>query len=250
MQNKLKLTFILIILSLPLPYSKSWGQIVQHSQEEAFEKMTKKRNPYNLPIIDNMEKYREAVRRNGKIELVDLQEYIPNIKLDIRYATKNNFTRTQVYTQPKAYLVKPAAKALKKAQKKINKIGIGFVIYDAYRPYAATFYFREVYHDTTFVASPTTGSIHNRGCAVDLSFVDLATGEYLTMPTEFDNFTEMAASDYMNLPDEAINNRQLLIETMARYGFSVNSDEWWHYNFKNKSSFPLMDLSFEELQEK
>ena len=220
----------------------------QFTQQEVYEKMTQKRNPYNLPIIDNVESYNALVREKRENRLVDLEKYIPGIRLDIRYATPNNFTGTQVYTMPKAYLVKEAAKALRKAQRELRKEGLGFVIYDAYRPYAATFYFREVYHDTTFVASPTTGSIHNRGCAVDLALVHIKTGENLVMPTEFDNFTEKASADYPDITAEQLANREKLRGVMEKHGFIINSDEWWHYNLKDNKRFPLLDISFEELQ--
>ena len=226
-------------------FAQSGGQF---TQQEVYEKMTQKRNPYNLPIVDNLESYSALVREKRENRLIDLEKYIPGIRLDIRYATPNNFTGTQVYTMPKAYLVKEAAKALKKAQRELRKEGLGFVIYDAYRPYAATFYFREVYHDTTFVASPTTGSIHNRGCAVDLALVDIKSGETLVMPTEFDNFTEKAAADYADLTEEQIANREKLRSIMEKHGFIINSDEWWHYNLKDNKRFPLLDISFEELQ--
>ncbi len=115
--------------------------------------------------------------------LVDLQKYIPGVVLDIRYADTNNFTGTKIYTQPRAFLRKPAADSLLKIQQILAEKGLGLKIYDAYRPYAATLYFYEVYPDTTFVAAPWKGSIHNRGCAVDLSIINLESGSELKMPT-------------------------------------------------------------------
>lgn len=241
-------TLLLLAAALFAPTCASAQNGSRFTQAEVYERMTMKRNPYKLPIIDNIEDYREYVGKHKDNELIDLEEYIPGIKLDIKYATSDNFTGTRVYTMQKAYLVKEAAKALKKAQRELSKEGLGFVIYDAYRPYAATFYFREVYHDTTFVASPTTGSIHNRGCAVDLALIDIKTGKYLVMPTEFDNFTEKAAADYPDLTEEQIANREKLRSIMEKHGFKINSDEWWHYNLKDNKRFPLMDISFEELQ--
>lgn len=205
------------------------------------------KNPYNLEIISTAQQYKEYLKNHPDEKLVNLEEYIPNIKLDIRYATTNNFTKTKIYSQPVAYLVEPAAKALKSAQKELNKEGLGFVIYDAYRPYACTLYFMEVYPDTTFVASPRTGSIHNRGCAVDLALVNLHTGEYLTMPTEFDSFTPAAAIDYQDLSPQQIANRKKLIDIMVKHGFSTYSWEWWHFNLKESKNFKLKDLSLESL---
>ncbi len=208
-----------------------------------------KRNPYSLDIIETTEQYKSLLKDNSQEELIDLEKYIPNIKLDIRYATENNFTKTKIYTHPKAYLVKPAAEALKRAQQELNKKNLGLVIYDGYRPYEGTLYFMEVYPDTTFVANPRSGSIHNRGCAVDLALINLKTGEYLPMPTEFDSFTDAASIDYIgNLTQEQIKNREILINAMQSQGFQTYKPEWWHFNLENAKSYKLKNLSMQELQ--
>jgi D-alanyl-D-alanine dipeptidase len=98
------------------------------------------------------------------------------------------------------------------------------------------------------VAAPWHGSRHNRGAAVDITLVDLKTGKELPMPTAFDDFTEKAAPDYPHLPDEVIRNRNLLITTMQQFGFSVYPHEWWHFDYIGWKKFPLMDLSFDELE--
>lgn len=209
----------------------------------------KKRNPYNLDIIETINQYDSLIKENPNEELIDLEKYIPGIKLDIRYATENNFTKTKIYTHPKAYLVKPAAEALKKIQEELSKKDLGLVIYDGYRPYEGTIYFMEVYPDTTFVANPRTGSIHNRGCAVDLALIELSTGKYLEMPTEFDSFTDAASIDYIGeLAPQQIKNRKTLIDIMTSYGFNTYKSEWWHFNLKNAKSFKLKNLSMGDLQ--
>ena len=134
--------------------------------------------------------------------LIDLEKFIPGIKLDVRYATKNNFFGAAVYEVEKAFLRLPAAKALKKVQQELNKKGLGLKIFDAYRPYSVTVKFYEKYPDTNFVASAWKGSLHNRGCAVDLTVIDLKSGEEIEMPTEYDDFTERAGINYSNLPEE------------------------------------------------
>ena len=208
---------------LILSYLIILNTFIAHSQEL-------KRNPYNLDIVATPNEYFELIRINPNEELIDVEKYIPNIKLDIKYATDNNFTKTKIYTHPKAYLVKPAADALKQAQEELSRENLGLVIYDGYRPYEGTIYFMEVYPDTTFVANPRTGSIHNRGCAVDLALINLTTGEYLEMPTEFDSFTDAASIDYIGeLSNEQIKNRQILIDIMTKYGFDTYKAEWWHF---------------------
>jgi D-alanyl-D-alanine dipeptidase len=194
--------------------------------------------------------YVKDVSVNPDHALVNLQTYIPNIVLDIRYATTNNFTGEQIYPVARAYARKPVADALKRAQAEFAKHGVGIKIFDAYRPYAATVKFYEVYKDTTFVASPYRGSRHNRGCAIDMTLIDLKTGEELKMPTGYDAFVKEARPS-APVADEAVKkNRALLIEVMTRFRFRVNSAEWWHFDFEGYSKYSVLDISFEQLEGK
>lgn len=201
-----------------------------------------------LKVISNHRMYEKLVEDNTEKALLDIEEFIPGIVLDIRYATKNNFTKRRIYKSAKAYLRMPAAEALKKAQSELNEQGLGFKIFDAYRPYSATVLFYQIYPDTTFVAAPWRGSKHNRGCAVDLTIINLATGEELEMPTPFDDFTEKASQNYMDLPDHVLANRKLLVETMTSNGFLTIPNEWWHYDYKGWEDFELMNIPMEELE--
>ncbi len=192
--------------------------------------------------------YQEQVKKNPDKELVDLEKFIPGIVLDIRYATTNNFTGEQIYNLPRAYARKPVAEALKRAQKEFARHGVGIKIYDAYRPYRATVKFYEVYRDTTYVASPYKGSRHNRGCAIDMTLVDLNTGNELKMPTAYDAFTRDAwPSTPVNDP-LVRKNRDLLISVMHKHGFKVNASEWWHFDFTGWEKFEILDIAFEELE--
>src|SRR6187549_1821588 len=123
------------------------------------------------------------------IELITLD---PTIKLDIRYATADNFVGRPVYPEARAFLQKPAAKAVARVHKKLKEKGLGIVIFDGYRPWSITKLFWEVTSEDKrkFVANPATGSKHNRGCAVDLSIFNLKTGELVTMPSGYDEFSE------------------------------------------------------------
>jgi len=210
-------------------------------------KQNVKENPYKLDIVDTKEAYIESIKADSTNVLVDLQKYIPGVVLDIRYADTNNFTKTKIYTQPRAFLRKPAADSLLKIQQILAEKGLGLKIYDAYRPYAATLYFYKVYPDTTFVAAPWKGSIHNRGCAVDLSIINLESGAELKMPTEFDSFTDLASHKYTDLDSTSLANRALLKDVMLSHGFTLYDAEWWHYNLKQRDNYKLMNLSFEEL---
>jgi D-alanyl-D-alanine dipeptidase len=192
--------------------------------------------------------YNGKVKADPDFQLIDLEKFIPSIVMDIRYATTNNFTGEKIYNQPRAFAIRPVAESLKKAQEEFNKQGYGIKIFDAYRPYAATVKFYEVYPDTTFVASPYRGSRQNRGCAIDMTLVDLKTGNELKMPTGYDAFVREARPDAPLKDEEVKKNRTLLISVMSKYGFRVNSSEWWHFDFRGYQKYPVLDIAFEELE--
>ncbi len=207
------------------------------------------RNPFKLDLIQTLEAYQQQVAQNRQMQMIDLERTIPGIVFDIRYATANNFTHKVIYTSPKAFVRKPVAEALQKIQDSLFVYRLGLKIYDAYRPYAATLYFYEVYPDSNFVANPRRGSRHNRGCAVDLTLVDLASGKEIPMPTEFDDFSPKANPTYPDLPAPVLANRKLLFGIMSHFGFVNYPSEWWHFDFIGYEKYQLMDLSFEELAE-
>ena len=202
----------------------------------------------DIVVIRDTAIYSSQVKKSPANQLVEIIDYVPGVKLDIRYATTNNFTEEIIYNSPKAFVRQPVAKSLRIIQESLNKQGLGLVIFDAYRPYSATVKFYEIYKDTNYVASPWKGSRHNRGAAVDVSLVDLETGEELQMPTGYDNFSEAAHPDYNNLPENVLKNREILINEMQNHGFRVYPYEWWHFDFIGWEAYDLMDLSFEELK--
>lgn len=189
-------------------------------------------------------------KEQGKREahLVELITLDPTIKLDIRYATLNNFTGRKVYQDARALLQKPAAKAVVRVHRKLKKQGLGLVIYDGYRPWSITKLFWETVapEQRIFVADPATGSKHNRGCAVDLSIFDLRTGRELPMPSDYDEFTERASPTYAGGTDQERRNRDLLRELMEIEGFAVNPNEWWHFDHKDWEKYAIYDISFAE----
>lgn len=202
---------------------------------------------YGLTPV-TLQQYEKSIQTNPDKELIDLEKFVPGVVLDIRYATTNNFTKQRIYTLAKAYARKPVAAALKRVQAALKPMGLGIKIFDAYRPYKATVKFYEVYRDTTYVASPYRGSRHNRGCAIDMTIIDLKTGAELKMPTGYDSF-QKAAWPSTPVKDPAIKkNRDLIIAVMEKQGFKVNSSEWWHYDFKGWKKFEVLDIDFEELQ--
>ncbi|MFP4471183.1 MAG: M15 family metallopeptidase [Bacteroidales bacterium] len=204
-------------------------------------------NSYGLDVVSDPNHYRQLITENPDKKLVDLEDVIPGMALDIRYATTNNFIGQQIYNSPRAFARKPVAEALEKIQAQLSSRGLALKVFDAYRPYAATVKFYEVYPDTNFVAAPWHGSRHNRGCAVDVTLIDLKTQRELEMPTPFDDFSEKAAPAYMQLPDTIIANRQILMDVMTANGFTTYPYEWWHFDFTGWENYELLDLSFEEL---
>jgi len=204
-------------------------------------------NPYGLTIINDYRNYKKAYQKNPNDELVEIKKAIPSIVLDIRYATKNNFMQEVMYKQARAFARKPVVEQLKKIQAILNKQGYGLKIFDAYRPYAITLAFYEKASDKNFVANPAKGSKHNRGCAVDLTIIDLRTGKDVPMPTPYDSFAPEASPHYEKLPAAVIKNRDFLIATMQANGFRVIYNEWWHFDFNGWQNYELMDIPFEQL---
>ncbi len=178
--------------------------------------------------------------------LVELISLDSTIKLDIRYATDNNFVGKTVYPEARAFLQKPAAKALLRVHKKLKKQGLGLLIYDGYRPWAITKLFWEVTPEDKrkFVANPEKGSKHNRGCAVDLSIYDLTTGLAIEMPSGYDEFTDRASPDYTGGTQKERDNRDKLRKLMEDEDFTVNANEWWHFDYKNWEDYAIYDISF------
>ena len=184
-----------------------------------------------------------------KPDLVELTALDPTIKLDIRYATTNDFLGTPLYTQARAFLQRPAAEALVRANRELKAQGYGLIIHDGYRPWYVT----KIFWDATpndkkiFVANPAEGSRHNRGCAVDLSLYDLKTGKEVKMPSGYDEMTERAYADYAGGTPEERARRAVLKQAMEKQGFTVNPTEWWHFDYKDWKLYPILNTKFEDL---
>lgn len=204
-------------------------------------------NPHGLTIVNSKSAYINSYKTDANYQLIEIKKAIPGISLDIRYATTNNFMKEVMYKQARAFVRKPLVERLKKIQASLNSKGYGLKIFDAYRPYAVTLAFYEKASNKKFVADPRKGSKHNRGCAVDLSIIDLKTGKEIQMPTPYDSFEPAAAATYTKLPAQVIKNRDLLISVMKKHGFKVIAHEWWHFDFIGWEKYPLMDIPFEML---
>ena len=182
-------------------------------------------------------------------DLVELSTLEPRIKLDIRYATADNFLSTPLYTQARAFLQRPAAEALVRAHRKLTRHGYGVLIHDGYRPWYVTWIF---WHATPpelrhFVANPAAGSRHNRGCAVDLTLYNLQTGQAVEMPSLYDEFSERAKPDYNGGTAESRRLRDLLRAAMENEGFTVYEHEWWHFDYTDWRKYRIENVPFEQL---
>ncbi len=179
-------------------------------------------------------------------DLVELVKLDPTITLDIRYATKNNFLGRPVYKQARAFLQRPAAEALVRVNTALKEKGYGILVFDGYRPWSVTkiFWDHTPKEQKSYVADPAVGSRHNRGCAVDLTLLDLKTGQAVPMPSAYDEMTERSHADYACSTPEATYLRDLLIAAMRAEGFTVFATEWWHYDYKDWREYAILDVSF------
>ena len=184
-----------------------------------------------------------------KPELVEVNPLDSTIHLDIRYATSNDFLGTPVYSQARAFLQRPAAEALLRIHQKLKPLGYGLLIHDAYRPWYVT----KIFWDATppegkiFVADPTQGSRHNRGCAVDLTLYDLATGKPVEMPGTYDEMSPRSFPSYPGGTSLQRWHRDLLRRAMESESFTVYESEWWHFDYKDWKEYPILNVPFEKL---
>ena len=201
-----------------------------------------------LPIIQRKSEYIAEIQSDTNKRMVALTNYLQPLPVEWKYATKDNFTKSVLYKNPAAYLRVPAAKALSAIQQELKSQGLGLKLFDAYRPYSVTQKMWEIVPDERYAANPAKGSGHNRGVAVDLTLVDLATGKELEMPTVFDDFSVKAHHNYMQLEAVVIANRKLLRTIMEKHGFIALETEWWHYYLPEPTKYTLMDLDFHQLK--
>ena len=183
-------------------------------------------------------------------DLVEITALEPAIKLDIRYATDNNFMGVALYDEPRAFLQRPAAEALARVHRKLAGYGYGLVVHDAYRPWYVTKMFWDATPDSqkVFVADPAKGSRHNRGGAVDVALYDRKTGRLVPMISGYDEFSPRAYADYPGGTGLDRWRRDLLRILLEGEGFTVYPEEWWHFDYQGWEHFPILNLSFSELR--
>ncbi len=180
-------------------------------------------------------------------DLVELVKIEPKIRLDIRYATTNNFTGKKVYPEARCFVRREVAQQLVGVQRELEGMGLGLKIYDGYRPLSIQKKFWSLVPDERYVANPAKGSKHNRGAALDLTIVR-RDGTEIPMPTGYDDFTEKAYRNYMTLSPEVLKNRELLEKVMTKHGFIGFPTEWWHFDSVGWEKFPIMDVEISQIR--
>ncbi len=183
-------------------------------------------------------------------DLVALTSIDDTIKLDIRYATTNNFMDMVFYNEARAFMQRPAANALGEVQKRLREKGYGLLVHDAYRPWFVTKMFWEATPLAMrhFVANPENGSRHNRGCAVDLTLYDLKTDNVIRMVSGYDEFSGRAYPEYAGGTSRQRWHRRLLRTEMESAGFDVYEFEWWHFDYPMWKNYPILNLKFDEIE--
>lgn len=192
-------------------------------------------------------------REKGTFKPTDLVELIridPTLKLDIRYATANNLTGQPVYKQARAFLQRDAATAVAQVNRELKPLGYGLMIFDGYRPWSVTKLFWDVTprKNRQFVADPKKGSRHNRGCAVDLTLYDLKTGKEVEMTGAYDEMSERSYPNYTGGTAQQRKMRDLLRSRMEAHGFTVLTNEWWHFDYKDWKQYKISNVQFEEIK--
>ena len=202
----------------------------------------------NAPA-DSIESQQKETEQGSSVlpdtAFVSLKQYADGFSYDMKYATPDNFLKKVVYDCGNCLVRKEVADALIRANDSLKTHGVHIKFFDCYRPVDVQKQMWEIYPDARYVANPhTTGSIHNRGGAVDITLVDNQEKE-LDMGTSFDFFGKEAHHAYTNLPDTVLANRKLLKTVMQSFGFNPITTEWWHYNFKASKKYSLSNFKLE-----
>jgi zinc D-Ala-D-Ala dipeptidase len=188
----------------------------------------------------------QAAFAAAPVDMVDVLSVNPRIRVDLRYATADNFLGKAMYRINKCFLRREVAQRLSEVQIELESLGLGLKVWDGYRPLAVQKEFWKLVPDERYVASPVKGSRHNRGAAVDVTLVD-RDGKELEMPTRFDDFTESAGA-YAPCTERAAENRKLLQRMMKAHGFEILVTEWWHFDAAGWEKYDVIDLTFEEIE--
>lgn len=182
--------------------------------------------------------------------LTEVSRLDRTIGLDLRFATRNNFAGRPLYDKAKAYLQRPAAEALVLAHRKMKTHGYGMLVLDAYRPWSVT---RDLWETAPkekrkLLANPKKGSIHNRGCSVDVTLYDLNSGKAVKMPGGPVELSDHAVPDLAGTTPQERAARDLLGPIMTAQGFTADESAWWHFDHKDWRRYRILNIEFSELR--
>lgn len=180
-------------------------------------------------IVSTKSLPKEADQTPTDTSFVSLKTFSADFAYDMKYATIDNFLKQAVYDCPECYLRYKTVKSLIDANNEFMTKGYKIKLFDCYRPLSIQKKMWQIVSNPIYVADPNKGSIHNRGCAVDITLVN-SDGEELDMGTSFDFFGEASSHNYQNLSEEVKKNRAYLKEVMLKHHFKSFNSEWWHYN--------------------
>ena len=171
-----------------------------------------------------------------------VKAYIPDIVVELRYASENNFVKQKIYNFSDAWLRYGTVKKLLLVQNELRQYGYGLKIWDGFRPVSAQFALWAVYPDPSYVANPHQGfSSHSCGNTVDITMVN-SDGSEVVMPTVFDDFSKLADRDYSDCVKASAENATFLEMLMIKHGFTPYFNEWWH--FTDTKAYPV-EMNFE-----
>lgn len=171
-------------------------------------------------------------------DFVAAADFVPNLRVELAYATADNFTGQQIYAFSSCYLRYGTVTKLVDAAELLAQQGLGILIWDGYRPLYAQQKLWDICPDPNYVSKPGTGSqSHCRGIAVDITLYDINSGKILEMPSAFDDFSAKGDRDYSDCTQQAAENAVLLENVMVSCGFKPYSGEWWHYS--DTQSYPI-----------
>ena len=178
----------------------------------------------------------------AQTDLVNIQQIAPTIRLDLRYATPNNFMKRKLYPVARCLLHEKVARQLQQVQLELVADNLGLKVYDCYRPLSIQKQMWKMLPDNRYVANPAQGSRHNRASAIDLTLVDLATGKEQEMPSKFDDFSVRSHINYDGASLASKSNRQVLRVAMEKHSFKGIPTEWWHYDSLDWKKYPVLDI--------
>ena len=191
-----------------------------------------------------------VARAEREDDFVELKRLDPTLVVELPYATEDNFCKTILYPVERCFLRRKVAEALVAAHRSLADRGLGLKVWDGYRPHSVQYRMWEKAPRPGYVGHPKQGSKHNRGAAVDVTLVELATEKDLPMPTPYDEFSPRAHRDYFKLSPKIAENRKTLQTAMRAQGFMTIPSEWWHFDHRDWSRFPLSDVPLETLAAK